>query len=388
MTSSATAAVVNVNDAPGGSVTISGTATEDQKLTASHTITDEDGMPNSVSYQWKRGGSAISGATDVSYTLVQDDVGAAMTVTVSYTDDQDTSESMTSSATAAVVNVNDAPGGSVTISGTATEDQKLTASHTITDEDGMPNSVSYQWKRGGSAISGATDVSYTLVQDDVGAAMTVTVSYTDDLGTSESKTSSATSAVANVNDPPGGPGVTLKLIDTVISNDISSSILEDASLNLVYDITDEDGISGNEFTYRWWRQGSNGNANAKVNATSTEYTLTHGDVDGYMYAVVSYVDNFGNSHDVSSALTPIVLNVDDSYSGTIEICGNLVEDETIYIINTLEDEDGINTASFQYQWKWGSDPVQRGDDKPIIGATSDTYTLVQAYVGKYIALDP
>ncbi len=43
-----------------------------------------------------------------------------------------------------------------------------------------------------------------LTNADVGAAMTVRVSYTDLDGTSEQVTSAATSAVVNVNDTPVG----------------------------------------------------------------------------------------------------------------------------------------------------------------------------------------
>ena len=127
-------------------------------------------------------------------------MGSAITVTVNYTDSLDTAESVTSAATGSVANVNDAPSGSVTISGTATEDQTLTAvTGTIVDEDGL-GSFSYQWNRAGSAISGATSASYTLTQADVGSVLTVTVNYTDSLNTAESVTSAATGSVANVND--------------------------------------------------------------------------------------------------------------------------------------------------------------------------------------------
>ena len=200
VTSAATTAVVNVNDLPTGSVTITGTAREDEVLTASNTLADEDGL-GGIGYQWKRDAVAISGATNSTYTLVQADVGAAITVTASYTDQGGTNESVTSAATTVVVNVNDLPTGSVTITGTAREDEVLTASNTLADADGL-GTISYQWKRDAVAISGATNSAYTLVQADVGAAITVTTSYTDQGGTNESVTSTATAEVLNVNDLP------------------------------------------------------------------------------------------------------------------------------------------------------------------------------------------
>ena len=126
--------VTAVNDT--GSVTVSGTATEGQNLSAS--VSDDDGTSGvTISYQWKRAGSAISGGTSSTYALVQADVGSVITVTASYTDGQSTAERLTSVATGSVVNVNDDPSGSVTISGTATEDQVLTAANTLADEDGL-----------------------------------------------------------------------------------------------------------------------------------------------------------------------------------------------------------------------------------------------------------
>ena len=100
----------------------------------------------------------------------------------SYTDGHGTPESVTSAATAAVANVNDAPVGAVTISGTATEDQVLTASNTLTDADGL-GAITYQWLRDGSDIVGATSSTYTLGDADVGAAISVMASYTDGHGT-------------------------------------------------------------------------------------------------------------------------------------------------------------------------------------------------------------
>lgn len=74
---------VQANAAPTGAVTITGTAAEDQVLTASNTLADSDGM-GAVTYQWQRDGVDISGATSDTYTLLQADVGATITVVASY----------------------------------------------------------------------------------------------------------------------------------------------------------------------------------------------------------------------------------------------------------------------------------------------------------------
>ena len=177
------------------------------------------------------------------YTLTQADVDAEITVAVSYTDGQGTAESVTSDATSAVTNVSHSPTGGVTITGTPTEDEVLTAdTSTLADADGL-GTLSYQWSRDGSPIDGATSDNYTLTQEDVGAAITVEVSYTDGEGTAESVTSSATSPVANVNDDPTG-GVT-----------ITGTATEDEVLTAdTTTLADEDVLGA--LSYQWSRDGS------------------------------------------------------------------------------------------------------------------------------------
>ena len=148
LTSATVGPVASVNDVPTGVPTISGTATEDQTLTAvTAGIADADGI-GAFSYQWLRNGSSIAGATASTYNLGDADVGAAVSVRVGWTDGQGTAELLTSAATAAVTNINDAPTGAPIISGTPTEDQTLSVATTsIADDDGL-GSLSLQWLRG------------------------------------------------------------------------------------------------------------------------------------------------------------------------------------------------------------------------------------------------
>ena len=83
---------------------ISGTPQVEQTLTADTTdINDADGLSNvSYEYQWLAGGTDIDGATGSSYVLVEGDVGKTIKVKVSFTDDADNDETLTSEATVAV----------------------------------------------------------------------------------------------------------------------------------------------------------------------------------------------------------------------------------------------------------------------------------------------
>jgi hypothetical protein len=285
--SDATVAVVNVNDAPTGAVTITGTPIEDGVLTASNTIADEDGL-GAFTYTWS------TGATGDSITLGQSDVGSTITVTASYTDGQGTAETMDSAATSAVANVNDSPTGTVTITGTTQQGQDLTASNDLADEDGM-GAITYTWS------TGATGDTITLGQSDVGTTITVTATYTDQQGTAESVTSSATSSIDNGNDLPTG------------SVTITGTPIEDGTLTASNDIADADGLG--TITYTW----SNG-------ATGDTITLGQSDVGTTLTVTAAYTDGYGASESVTSAATAAVTNVNDAPTGSVTITGTATED--------------------------------------------------------------
>src|SRR5882757_6771376 len=188
--SNSTAVVSHVDHLPTGTVTISGTAAQDQVLTASNTLADTDGL-GPISYQWQRDGGNVAGATGTTYTLGAADVGHTIDVVASYTDGGGTLESVASNPTAVVTHVDHLPTGTVTISGTAAQDQVLTASNTLADTDGL-GAISYQWQRDGGNVAGATGTTYTLGAADVGHSIDVVASYTDGGGTLESKSSAPT----------------------------------------------------------------------------------------------------------------------------------------------------------------------------------------------------
>ena len=105
LTSAATAAVEPRPNSPAtGAPTISGTAQVGETLTAeTSAIADADGMSGAVFiYQWLADDADIAGATSDTYTLSDDDVGKAIKVKVSFRDDRNHQESLTSAATAAV----------------------------------------------------------------------------------------------------------------------------------------------------------------------------------------------------------------------------------------------------------------------------------------------
>ena len=70
---------VTGNRPPTGAVTITGTATQGQTLTAGNTLADADGL-GAVLYQWQANGADVAGATGSTFTLTQAQVAAVMAI--------------------------------------------------------------------------------------------------------------------------------------------------------------------------------------------------------------------------------------------------------------------------------------------------------------------
>jgi hypothetical protein len=168
-----------------GTVAITGTAKVGEVLTA-----DISGITNgtgTAEYQWKASGQNIAGATNTTYTLTGADNGKTITIVVSFSGN---TGSLTSAATAAVQPAKEALQGTVAITGTAKVGETLTANITgITNGTG---NATYQWKRGGQDIAGATNTTYTLTGADNGKTITIVVSFS---GNSGNVTSNPTAAV-------------------------------------------------------------------------------------------------------------------------------------------------------------------------------------------------
>lgn len=97
--------VTQANSPATGAPTISGTTQVGQILTADTSdIADADGLTDvSYSYQWLADDTEIDGATSSTYTVQSSDSGRVIKVRVTFTDDADNEETLTSEGAAAVV---------------------------------------------------------------------------------------------------------------------------------------------------------------------------------------------------------------------------------------------------------------------------------------------
>jgi Ca2+-binding RTX toxin-like protein len=223
------------NSAPTAGPTVTGLLVQNQLLTADpSSIIDLDGLSNpQFTYQWQATNGVsfvdIAGATESTFTLLQDQVGDQVRVVVSYVDDFGVAESVASAPSDPVANVNDAPTGALLISDTTPDQGQVLTALTagIADADGL-DTFSFQWQQGvGTSftdIDGATASTFTPGGAQGNLQLRVVVSYTDGFGTLESVTSAATAAVT------GPIGVLLQ--GTAAANILTGAASNDVLLGL------------------------------------------------------------------------------------------------------------------------------------------------------------
>jgi len=103
-----------MNIRPSGSLSLTGIARVGEPLTLNNTLVDANGIPVAVSagairYQWHSNGAAIAGATGATYRLTAADAGSRISVTATYVDLGGTRESVTSAASATVLEAQNIP---------------------------------------------------------------------------------------------------------------------------------------------------------------------------------------------------------------------------------------------------------------------------------------
>ena len=380
------------NESATGQPTISGTARVGEDLTASVSgISDGNGLTTvSYSYQWLRADTAsaagedISAATSATYRLVEADQGKYVRVRVSFQDDDGNAETVTSDASGPVsAEANVAATGQPTISGTAQVGGELTAGTSgISDGNGLTTvSYSYQWLRGetasaaGEDISGATSATYTVMEADQGKYLRVRVSFQDDDGNSETATSDATGPVsAEENESATG--------QPTISG--TAQVGEDLTAG-TSGISDGNGLTTVSYSYQWLRADTADAAGEDISAaTSATYRLVEADQGKYVRVRVSFQDDDGNAETVTSdASGPVSAEANESATGQPTISGTArVGEDLSASVSGISDGNGLTTVSYSYQWLRADTASAAGED--ISGATSATYTVVEADQGKYL----
>lgn len=171
---------------------VSGDAVFESTLTADAGTWEPS--PVELAYQWRRNGSPITGATLPTYRLGVTDVGATISVTVTGMKPGHLPVAKESTASDKVA-PKTLTAGTPTITGTAQHTKKLTAAPGTWTAG---TTRTYQWKRNGSNISGATKSTFILGSKDIGKTISVVVTGSKPGHTTVAKTSKATGVVKSL----------------------------------------------------------------------------------------------------------------------------------------------------------------------------------------------
>ena len=290
-------------------------------------------------------------------------------------------------ATVAVRDDDDSPAtGAVTVTGTATEGETLTADMSgITDGDGLDNArYVYQWTRtpsgGGDAdISDATDATYVPVFADVGATLKVKVTVTDDEGHEATFTSASTSVVAALPRPSvtvaSGGDVTegVAAVFTLTRTGDTAATLE-----VAWEVTSSGDFGAATGAGTATFPADSATVQVSVATTDDGVHETHGSVTLSLTADAS-ADPAWLSGDPATATVAVKDDDDSPATGAVAVTGTATEGETLTAdMSDIVDGDGLDNARYVYQW---TRTPSGGGDADISDATSQTYVPVFADAG-------
>jgi hypothetical protein len=306
--------------------------------------------PATMSWQWYRGGSPISGATSDVYVPQAADLNTALHASLTATKPGYKDVTVASPATDPVQ-----PGTLTTdtpiISGTPVVGATLTA------DPGAwgPGTVafSYQWASGGVDVSGATNPTYQPTPADLGAAITVRVTGAETAFTSASRTSAAT------------PTVTSGPFTASPTPTISGTPAVGQPLTAVTGAWAPGTVA---FTYQWLS-----GSTPITGATSASYTPVAADNGSSISVAVTGTETGYSTTTMTSAA--LIVGPGTLTKGMPTISGTATFGQTLTAtVGTW----GPGSVTFTYQWVRGSNDIP--------GATASTYTLAVADVNTNISV--
>ena len=194
--------------------------------------------------------------------------------------------------------------GAPVITGPATVGQVLAVDVTgIEDEDGLHDvEYTYQWVRvdadgtsNEADITDATADTYTLTDDDLGKKVKIEVSFPDDFGSDEQRTSAPTETVA------GAPNTAATGAPTITGTAQVGETLTASTTG----IADANGLTSPTYTYQWIRVDGTDEADI-ASANSSTYPLVDADLGTTLKVKVTFADDLGHTETLTSAATATV----------------------------------------------------------------------------------
>jgi len=293
-----------------GTPTISGNTVYDQTLTCSTSgLSSSPTITNlgSFSYQWRRDGTNISGATSASYKLVQADIGKQMSVQVTAAN---CSGTVTSANTGTVTKATQtAPAAPTKLTQTSTS---ITL-NTVTGCEYNINGGAYQTSNVFSGLNPGTSYNFTQRK----------------AGTDTHLPSPASTSASFSTDGGAAPA----LVGTVT---ISGNAVFGQTLSAIPNVTSNPPGSVGELFYQWKR------ANVSVGSNASTYTLTKDDIGATMTVTVTAAGCTGS---VTSSPTATVTKATQTAPATPTLNGKTATSITLNIV--AECEYNINGGAYQ-----------------------------------------
>ena len=386
-----------------GAPAITGIAEVGEELTANTSgIADADGLNNvSYVYQWVRVASGgvetdIPLATLATYRVIADDVGAALKVKARFTDDKGNPESAESALTAVVTvaqvvatfgagpyAAEEGRSARVRVSLDKNPHRTVTIPLIAAPLEGAdPGDYAVPTEVVFNAGETSKDVTVTVVDDSVdddGERVELTFGMLP-AGVSEGATTRAVVQITDNDDKgillsptslvvtEGGRATYTVALDSEPTADVTVTITGHARTDLTLTPT----TAMLTFTPSTWdrTQTVTVAAGDDGDALNDSALLTHRAVGAAEYA------------SVTASLSVTVTDDDTKATGAPAITGIAeVGEELTANTSGIADGDGLSNVSYQYQWERVASGGQAAN---ISGATSDTYTVQAADVGRQL----
>jgi hypothetical protein len=324
----------------GGTVTITGSAVFGETLTANTTgLTSTPVVTlGTLSYQWQRGTTNIAGATSSTYTLVQADIAQTIRVQVTAANCTGT---ITSANTATVTKATQTAPAAPTLASNTTTSITLNA---VTGCEYRRDGGAWQTATAFTGLTPSTSYSFTQRK-----AETATHLASPESAAATFSTQGTTFvAVTNITGVPTAATATLPLTLTgtvVPSNATNQTIV--------------------------WTVSNAGTTGATISGNTLNTTNS-----GTATVLATIVNGLTPTSNYTQTFTITVTKA--TLGGTVTITGNAVFGETLTANTSALTSSPVIPAlgTLSYQW-------QRGTTN-IAGATSSTYTLVQADIAQTI----
>ena len=351
-------------------------------LTGDYPFVDLEGDLERVSgsvYQWYRGGIAIAGATEKTYTLGDADLmNSLLTLEVTPIARSGTIEGLPSVSSTFVTVVNEEPvvsnvvisGATATATKYAGDGYVLSGSYNFTDLESNPDTSTFRWLRADdSAISGQTSKDYTVQAAELGQVIRLEVTPNSSVGSAPGLVVLSENISLNAV-PVASPTVSVSPAGAAVVG----SVLTGSD-----GYSDMEGDTQGASVYSWLRDEGGTVTTINSGTTNTPYTVTTADSGAVIRFEVLPKAAVGTSPGVAAVSADVsIVNVVPVASPP-NITGVLNVGEELTGNYSYSDFDGDAQGLSGFRWL--------RDGVAINGETSATYTLVAADAGTSITFE-